>query len=142
VIRSEAEEYVRTCLEDEGPDSYEEAAEIFAALYDRRPGSDDGDQGAVWSLCCAAVPPVAEPSHDVEVDDQVEMGAYGTDDHDVGTVTSVDGDSATVRWSGGNETEVDAHDLDYPPGCARCGRQHYHLGQCSRCGLADQRAKG
>ncbi len=53
--RREAEDFVRECGEDDGPESYEEAAEIFAALYDRAPDADDGDQGEVWSLCCAAV---------------------------------------------------------------------------------------
>lgn len=53
--RAEAEEYVRECSEDEGPESYEEAAEVFAALYGREPEPEDGDQGQVWSLCCAAV---------------------------------------------------------------------------------------
>lgn len=53
--KSEAVEYVRGCDEDGGPESYEEAAEIFTALYGRAPDADDGDQGEVWSLCCAAV---------------------------------------------------------------------------------------
>ena len=52
---AEAEAYVRTCGEDEGPESYEEAAELFAALYGRAPDEDDGDQAGIWSLCCAAV---------------------------------------------------------------------------------------
>lgn len=43
-------------------DTYEEAAEIFAALYERKPDAEDGDQGQVWSLCCAWTP-------DVETDD-------------------------------------------------------------------------
>lgn len=51
----EAEDFVRSCGEDEGPESYEEAAEIFAAIYERAPDEADGDQGEVWSLCCAAV---------------------------------------------------------------------------------------
>ena len=41
--------------EDEGPETYEEAAELFGALYDRAPDAEDGDMGNVWSLCCAAV---------------------------------------------------------------------------------------
>jgi hypothetical protein len=42
-------------LADDGyePESYEEAAEVFAALYGRTPDSADGDQGMVWSHCCA-----------------------------------------------------------------------------------------
>jgi hypothetical protein len=55
VSRSEAEAYVRACGEDEGPDTYDEAADIFVALYERAPDDDDGDQGDVWSMCCAAV---------------------------------------------------------------------------------------
>jgi hypothetical protein len=40
---------------DYEPESYNDAAEIFAALYGRLPDDEDGDQGQVWSLCCAAV---------------------------------------------------------------------------------------
>jgi hypothetical protein len=53
--RAEAVAYVRSCGEDDGPESYDDAAEVFAALYGRAPDADDGDQGDVWSLCCAAV---------------------------------------------------------------------------------------
>lgn len=52
---SEAIKYVLACDEDDGPESYEDAAELFAALYGRDPNDDDGDQGQLWSLCCAAV---------------------------------------------------------------------------------------
>ena len=55
MTKVDAEQYVRSCAEDEGPESYEEAAEIFSALYGRAPDAEDGDQGEVWSLCCAAV---------------------------------------------------------------------------------------
>lgn len=55
MTKREAEQYVLECGEDEGPESYGEAAEIFEALYGRQPDSEDGDQGQVWSLCCAAV---------------------------------------------------------------------------------------
>lgn len=55
MTEQEAIEYVHSCGEGDGPESYEHAAEIFAALYDRRPDDEDGDQGDVWSLCCAAV---------------------------------------------------------------------------------------
>ena len=54
MTKREAIAYVRSCAEDEGPETYEEAAEIFAALYGRRPDADDGDRFMVWSLCCAA----------------------------------------------------------------------------------------
>lgn len=53
--KKEAIAYVRSCGESDGPETYEEAAEVFAALYDRAPDASDGDQGNVWSLCCAAV---------------------------------------------------------------------------------------
>lgn len=55
MTRAEAEEYVRECGEDDGPESYAEACDIFAALYGRRPDASDGDLTQVWSLCCAAV---------------------------------------------------------------------------------------
>jgi hypothetical protein len=51
----EAIDYVRSCGETDGPDTYEDAAELFRALYGRAPEADDGDQGQLWSLCCAAV---------------------------------------------------------------------------------------
>lgn len=55
MTRGDALELIRD--EDYEPESYEEAAEIFAALYERRPDADDGDgdQAMVWSLCCAYV---------------------------------------------------------------------------------------
>ena len=52
MTRAEALDFVRNCSEDEGPDSPEEAAEIFAAIYGRQPDDEDGE---VWSHCCAAV---------------------------------------------------------------------------------------
>lgn len=54
MIRTEALEL----LADDGyePDSYEEAAEIFTALYGRKPDAEDGDQCQVWSHCCAWTP--------------------------------------------------------------------------------------
>lgn len=61
MTKREAIEYVRSCGESDGPDSYEEAAALFAALYGREPDADDGDQGQIWSLCCAAVPTQEEP---------------------------------------------------------------------------------
>lgn len=56
MTKREAIEYVQSCDENGGPDSYEQAAKLFAALYGRAPDDDDGDAGEVWSLCCAAVP--------------------------------------------------------------------------------------
>lgn len=54
MTKPEAIDYIQSCGEDDGPSSYAEAAEIFAALYERAPDADDGDKGQVWSLCCAA----------------------------------------------------------------------------------------
>ena len=54
MTEQEAIEFVRSCGEDEGPKTAEEAAEIFEALYQRAPDEDDESVG-VWSLCCAAV---------------------------------------------------------------------------------------
>lgn len=53
--KAEAIEYVRGCGEDEGPSSYEQAAELFEAIFGRAPDDDDGDQGELWSHVCAAV---------------------------------------------------------------------------------------
>lgn len=55
MIRDEAEDYVRSCGEDDGPETYEEAAELFEAIFGRAPDADDGDQGELWSHVCAAV---------------------------------------------------------------------------------------
>lgn len=41
--------------DDYEPDSYEEAAELFAAVFERKPDADDGDQGMLFSHCVAAV---------------------------------------------------------------------------------------
>jgi hypothetical protein len=53
--RADAEQYIRSCAEDEGPDDYDDAAVMFTAIFGRTPTADDGDQGALWSHCCAAV---------------------------------------------------------------------------------------
>ena len=47
--------FVRSCSEDDGPETYDEAAGLFAAIFGRRPDSTDGDMGDLWSHCCAAV---------------------------------------------------------------------------------------
>jgi hypothetical protein len=52
MTKSEAPKLIATDSEYE-PETYEDAAEVFAALYERRPDDADGDQGDVWSLCCA-----------------------------------------------------------------------------------------
>lgn len=72
MTRVEAEQYVRSCSEDEGPETYAEAAEIFAAIFGRRPVDGDGGQGEMWSHCCAAV---AEQPW--AVIDTREGGCYG-----------------------------------------------------------------
>lgn len=60
MTRLEAEEYVRSCGEDEGPDGDGDLlAELFFALYERLPDDDDDD---VWSLCCSAVAAVDQPA--------------------------------------------------------------------------------
>ena len=51
----EAEQYIQACGEDDGPESYQHAAEIFAAIYGRQPHADDGDQFMLWSLACDAI---------------------------------------------------------------------------------------
>lgn len=56
---SKTELIVREYGENEGPETYEDVAEIFAAIYGRQPDADDGDVGEVWSTCCAAVRDVA-----------------------------------------------------------------------------------
>lgn len=55
ISRKDAMKYVRKCAEAQGPETYAEAAELFAAIYARRPDKQDGDRFQVWSLCCAAV---------------------------------------------------------------------------------------
>jgi hypothetical protein len=55
MTRSEAEDYIHHCEEDDGPSSYEEAAEIFAAVFGRAPEPDDGDQGDLFSHAVAVV---------------------------------------------------------------------------------------
>ena len=39
--------------ENYAPEDYDEAAELFAALYGRQPDASDGDQLMLWSHCCA-----------------------------------------------------------------------------------------
>ena len=53
--KCEAEQYIRSCGEDDGPETYEDAAEIFRAIFGREPDASDGDAGDLWSHCCAAV---------------------------------------------------------------------------------------
>jgi hypothetical protein len=41
--------------EDDGPEDYDEAADYFAAIFERRPTAEDGDHLALWSEVCAAI---------------------------------------------------------------------------------------
>lgn len=41
---------------DYEPETYEEAAELFEAIYGRKPDARDGDAGTLFSRCCAAAP--------------------------------------------------------------------------------------
>jgi hypothetical protein len=52
MTKIEAVEFIRSCGEDEGPETAEEVSELFRALYGRAPDDDD-DEAGVWSLCCA-----------------------------------------------------------------------------------------
>ena len=54
MTKADAITFVKSCGENDGPETYAEAAEIFEALYGRAPDTTDGDQGQIWSLCCAA----------------------------------------------------------------------------------------
>jgi hypothetical protein len=56
MTKREAIRIIRGYAEDEGPDSYEEAAVLFRAMYGRSPDSYDGDAGEVFSHACAALP--------------------------------------------------------------------------------------
>lgn len=55
MTKKDAEDYIRNCDENDGPESYEEAAEIFEAIFGRKPDPDDGDQGDLFSHAVAAV---------------------------------------------------------------------------------------
>ena len=55
MTRSEATEFILAAGEDDGPETYEDAAEIFAAIIGRAPDASDGDRGDLWSHACAAV---------------------------------------------------------------------------------------
>lgn len=52
---NEAIEYVRSLPEDGGPESYDDAAELFAVVFGRAPDGDDGDAGDLFSHVCAAI---------------------------------------------------------------------------------------
>ena len=57
MTKQDAIEYVQSCGADDGPDSYEEAVELFTALYGCATDAQLGDsQGEIWSPCCAWVP--------------------------------------------------------------------------------------
>ncbi len=47
--------YVVACDEDDGPEDYDTAAAMFAAVFGRPVDDDDGGRHALWSSICAAV---------------------------------------------------------------------------------------
>ncbi len=51
MTRAEALEYVRSCDEDEGPETETDARDLYRAIYGSEADSDD--QLMIWSLCCA-----------------------------------------------------------------------------------------
>lgn len=53
VTKSEALQYIASCDEDGGPETREEAVELFEALFGSAPDPED-DQGMIWSHVCAA----------------------------------------------------------------------------------------
>ena len=55
VTRAEAERYVLAQDEASEDVDHDDIVAAFQALYDRAPDDGDGDDGAAWSLCCAAV---------------------------------------------------------------------------------------
>lgn len=55
MTKQEAERQVRAYDENDGPETYEEAAELFLAIYGREPDADDGDRYMIFSHVCAAV---------------------------------------------------------------------------------------
>jgi len=55
MTKADAIKYVRACDEDDGPESYSDAADLFRAIFGRTPTADDGDAGDLWSHVCAAV---------------------------------------------------------------------------------------
>ena len=52
--KREAEEYVRDCGEDEGPETKEEARVLFVAVFGCEPDADMS-QFDLWSHVCSAV---------------------------------------------------------------------------------------
>lgn len=55
MTKQDAIEYIKSCGEDEGPEDYSEAADVFAAIFGRAPTAADGTAGDLWSHACAAV---------------------------------------------------------------------------------------
>jgi hypothetical protein len=94
VTKDEAIEYVQSCSEDEGPDSYDEAADIFKALFERPAEPDDGSQFDLWSAICDAVRVIesgsdsddspeerrADYEYDRQKDDDLEARHYPAED--------------------------------------------------------------
>jgi hypothetical protein len=81
MTKNETIKYIQSCAEEEGPTTYEDAAAIFAALFDRLPDAEDGTAADLWSHCCAAAnehDEVIEPITDDVIDALcVEAGAAG-----------------------------------------------------------------
>ena len=55
MTKQEAIEQVQSYGEDEGPESYSDAAELFEAIIGRKPDAADGDAAQLFSHVCAAV---------------------------------------------------------------------------------------
>lgn len=53
--RREAVAYIVACGEQDGPETYHDAAEIFRAIFGRDPTCADGLAPDLFSHCCAAV---------------------------------------------------------------------------------------
>jgi hypothetical protein len=54
MTQKEAEDYVRSCEEDEGPDDEDLLVDLFRAIYSRDPDQQDWDNH-LWSVICAGV---------------------------------------------------------------------------------------
>ena len=54
MTKQEAIDYIRSCSEDNGPETVEEAHEIFEAIFGIKPDPDMSHFDA-WSHACAAV---------------------------------------------------------------------------------------
>lgn len=55
MTKQEAIDQVRAYGETDGPEDYADAADLFAAIFERRPDDSDGDSAELFSHVCAAV---------------------------------------------------------------------------------------